>query len=205
MTPPPTVVRMSRLLLVRHGQSEWNATGRWQGQEDPPLTELGEQQAHHAALALGVVDGVFSSTLERARVTAEVISSSLGVGPVVVLEELRERHAGEWQGLTRPEIDDLYPGYLAEGRRPDGWEADDDLAARAWAALGAIASTLAGGEAVVVTHGGVIYQVERDLGAPFERIANLGGRWIESGEGGFVLGDRLELLEGAEITIPDQI
>ncbi len=205
MASPRTVVRMSRLLLVRHGQSEWNAAGRWQGQADPPLTELGMQQAAHAATALGTVDGIFASVLQRARDTAEIISSALGVGPVVIVDELMERHAGEWQGFTREEIDRSYPGYLAEGRRPPGWETDDDLSIRAWSALDAIDSILDGGEAIVVTHGGLIYRIEGDLGARFERISNLGGRWVESGPRGFVLGERIELLEGGEITIPDQI
>ncbi len=57
----------SRLLLVRHGQSEWNAAGRWQGQADPPLTDLGRAQARAAARAIGGVDAVFASDLQRAR------------------------------------------------------------------------------------------------------------------------------------------
>ena len=65
---------MIRLLLVRHGQSTWNALGRWQGQADPPLTDIGRRQAAEASAAIGAVDAIFSSTLERARVTAEIIA-----------------------------------------------------------------------------------------------------------------------------------
>src|SRR3546814_14677380 len=69
---------MTRVLLVRHGQSEWNATGRWQGQADPPLTDLGRAQAHHAARSLGVVDAIVASDLQRAADTAPIISGELG-------------------------------------------------------------------------------------------------------------------------------
>src|SRR5687767_11323336 len=96
----------TRVLLVRHGQSEWNATGRWQGQADPPLTDLGRRQARSAAAALGTVDAVFASDLQRASETALIIAGELGVGPVVVDPDLRERDAGEWSGLTRVEIEE---------------------------------------------------------------------------------------------------
>ncbi|MEO7573806.1 MAG: histidine phosphatase family protein [Acidimicrobiales bacterium] len=103
---------MTRVLLTRHGQSEWNADGRWQGQADPPLTDLGRHQAKHAARNLGVVDAIVTSDLQRASETALIISGDLGVGPVVLEPDLRERDAGEWSGLTRPEIDRDWPGYL---------------------------------------------------------------------------------------------
>lgn len=216
---------MTRLLLVRHGQSTWNAEGKWQGQADPPLTPLGRRQAAEASAAIGAVDAVFSSTLERARVTAEIISEAIGVGPVVSLPGLIERHAGEWQGLTRVEIEATYPGYLDAGHRPAGWEANESLQERAIDALERIAASVAEersgvdldgvrdgfGQAdvphvVVITHGGLVYQVEAFLGAPFEKIGNLGGRWIErTVDGGWRLGDRVDLLHGIDVTIPDQI
>src|SRR5262245_20577361 len=62
-----SVARMpTRILLVRHGQSEWNAAGRWQGQQDPPLTELGRRQARAAAETIGAIEAVFASDLQRA-------------------------------------------------------------------------------------------------------------------------------------------
>lgn len=185
--------------------------GRWQGQEDPPLTSVGRRQAAEASAAIGAVDAVFSSTLERARVTAEIISEQIGVGPVVSMPGLVERHAGEWEGLTRAEIEERYPGYLEAGDRPPRWEADDDLEERAMSALGQIVTGMAeegGGvdvDVVVVTHGGVIYQIERRFGAPFERMANLGARWIELRGADWRLGDRVDLLHGVDVTIPDQI
>jgi len=197
---------VTRLLLIRHGQSTWNAMGRWQGQEDPPLTDTGRRQAAEASAAIGAVDAVFSSTLERARVTAEIIAEFIGVGPVISLPGMVERNAGQWQGLTRAEIEEAYPGFLDAGNRPAGWEANDHLEERAVAALDQIAAAVGDGDAVVVTHGGVIYQLEDRLGAPFERLANLGARWIEISDAGrWTLGDRVDLLGGIDVTIPDQI
>ncbi len=197
---------MTRVLLVRHGQSEWNADGRWQGQADPPLTDLGRAQAHHAARALGTVDAIVCSDLVRAADTAVILSGELGVGPVVVAPDLRERPAGEWQGLTRIEIDERWPGYLDDRRRPAGWEPDDELLARATAALVRIAELVPGGEAIAVTHGGLVYVLEGSFGEPFERLPNLAGRWIEVGpDGPTRLGERVILVDPDELTVPTQL
>jgi len=196
--------KVARILLVRHGQSDWNATGRWQGQADPPLSALGERQAHHAGTAaeLATLDTVEASDLERARRTAE-----LAVAGRVELRcdvRWRERHAGVWQGLTRDEIDAGWPGFLARGARPEGWEHDDDLYARATGALMDLAHRAVGGVALVVTHGGVIRTVERRLGAPGELVPNLGARWLTVEDGALALGERTVLVDDAEITIPSQ-
>jgi len=170
---------VTRVLLVRHGQSEWNADGRWQGQADPPLTDLGRHQAIHAARNLGVVDAIVASDLQRATETALLIGNLLGVGPLVLEPGLRERDAGEWSGLTRPEIERDWPGYLdppppdrsaglpggapypspppqAERQRPPGWEPDDLLIDRVVAALGRIYELAPDGEVIAITHGGVV-------------------------------------------------
>lgn len=204
---------MARLLLVRHGQSEWNADGRWQGQADPPLSDLGRRQAQAAAAAIGAVDAIVASPLERAHRTALAISEAVGVGPVLVDDDLMERHAGEWQGLTRAQIDAQYPGYLDDTggnrRRPPGWEEDDVLLTRVLRALTRLQVDLDGADDIVVaTHGGVIYAVERHLGAPFERIENLGARWITADrDGRLTLGERLLLVDpdSVAVTTPDQI
>ena len=192
---------------MRHGQSEWNADGRWQGQADPPLTDLGRAQAHHAARSLGTVDALVASDLQRAAETAAILSAELGVGPVVVDPDLRERDAGEWSGLTRPEIDARWPGYLEDRRRPAGWEPDERLLARATDALVRIHGLVGGGgEAIAVTHGGLVYLLESQFGVPFERLPNLGGRWVEVGpDGPTRLGDRVLLVDPDELTIPSQI
>ncbi len=203
---------MARLLLVRHGQSEWNADGRWQGQADPPLSDLGRRQAQAAAAAVGAVDAVVASPLERAFLTAAAISEAVGVGPVLVEPDLMERHAGEWQGLTRAQIDEQYPGYLDDRgddrRRPPGWEDDDVLLDRVLGALDRLLGQLSGADdVVIVTHGGVIYAIERHLGAGFERIPNLGARWVTAEAGRLALGDRLLLVDpdAVAVTTPDQI
>jgi probable phosphoglycerate mutase len=194
---------VTRILVVRHGQSEWNADGRWQGQENPPLTELGRRQAVHAAQAVGAVDAIYASPLDRAFTTAQLISESIGIGPVVHLPGLMERHAGEWQGLTRDQIDVAYPGYLEAGQRPPGWEDDDQVEARVMAALADIAEQHPDGMVLAVAHAGVIFAIERTLGAAWERLANLGGRWLERRGDGWDIGERVHLL--VEETIPDQI
>ena len=194
---------MTRLLLVRHGQSEWNADGRWQGQENPPLTDIGRQQARQASRAVGAVDAVFASPLDRAAETAEIISGELGVGPLITLPGLMERHAGTWQGLTRSEIEEDFPGYLSNGQRPPGWEDDDLVRDRILLALDTIADQHPYGHALVISHAGAIFAVEGHYGAEWERMANLSGRWLERVDGAWSMGPRVHLLVNE--TIPDQI
>jgi len=195
---------MARILLVRHGQSVWNADGRWQGQADPPLSELGEEQAVAAAKAVGIVDAIYASDLERARHTAELVAAQLGAD-VVVAPNLRERGAGDWEGRTRAEIDEGWPGFLESGRRPDGYEPDDSVLERAFTALEAIAGAH-DGDVLVVTHGGVVRVVERHLGGEAEGlIPNLGGVWLEHDGERMQLGDRVVLLEESQVTRPQQL
>jgi broad specificity phosphatase PhoE len=195
----------TRLLLVRHGQSEWNADGRWQGQADPPLSDQGRLQAREAARAVGAVDAIWASDLQRAVETAAIVAEDIGVGPVTVDPDLRERDAGEFSGLTRDEIELRFPGYLADGRRPPGWESDDHLLDRASRAIHRIAAAVPGGDVLVVTHGGLIYVLEGHLGAEFARIANAEGRRFEIGSGRLRLGERILLAEPADTTVPGQI
>lgn len=193
---------MSNLLIVRHGQSEWNAVGRWQGQEDPPLSDHGQQQAFAAAAHVGTVDLIVASDLERSRITAEIIAEMIGVGPVQVDPDLRERHAGEWQGLTRPEIHERFPGWIDDGRRPDGWEPDEAVAERAYASLRRWAPV--GADILIVSHGGVIRTLETSLGQPGRRVPNLGGRTL-IGEHDFHIGEAVELIDEDLATTPSSI
>jgi broad specificity phosphatase PhoE len=196
------------MLLVRHGQSEWNAAGRWQGQADPPLTDLGRLQATAAGARIGTVDIVVASDLQRAAETASIIAAALGVGPVLVDEGLRERHAGEWQGLTKHEIERDWPGWLDARRRPPGFEATEPFHHRVSDALDRLERTHAGADMLVVSHGGVIYILEEVHGHPFERVPNLGGRHLtHHGPGqGISLGDRLVLVDDDDLaTLPQQL
>ena len=191
---------MTTFLLIRHGQSEWNAEGRWQGQADPPLSELGVHQARAAADGVGMVDAIVSSDLERAAMTAAIIAEGIGVGPVLTDERLRERHAGPWQGLTRAQINEQYPGYLDNGQRPKGYESDEAVTERAIDALEEW--RLAGDTVLVITHGGLIGALEKSLGAPWERFGNLDGRYFVLDEHGLRLGDRVALIDPDAITVP---
>ncbi len=163
---------------MRHGQSEWNALGRWQGHADPDLSALGATQARAAADALGSFDAIVASDLRRARRTAELLAAELGIGPVLTDPRLRETDAGEWQGLTRDEIDRGWPGFLDQGRRPPGFEPYDRAAERLAGALLDVGSAWPGGEVLAVSHGGVIRALRHRLGAPLERLANLAGAWF---------------------------
>ena len=193
----------ARVLLIRHGQSTWNAARRWQGQADPPLTELGERQASEAARRLGVFDLVVASDLERARRTAEVIADELGIGPVELDPQLRENHAGEWEGLTARQVEDDWPGYLDTHRRPPGFEPAEDVAARAIASLLTIARRVAGGEILAVSHGGVIRVLRRLLGAQDRQIPNLSGCWFTVHERDLDVDDEIvALIEPSDETAP---
>jgi broad specificity phosphatase PhoE len=95
---------VTTLLLVRHGETDWNREGRWQGQSDTPLNEVGRKQAARLAAELDGVDVVYSSDLARARETADILAARLGL-PVRVDRRLRERSFGRWEGKTGPEIE----------------------------------------------------------------------------------------------------
>ena len=199
---------MTKLLLVRHGQSEWNAMGRWQGKANPPLTNLGKEQALLAAKKLPDFSILASSDLVRARETAEIFARAHDKEPndIFIEPQVQERDAGEFSGLTRDEIDKKFPGYLAQQRWPSGWEPDDVLIKRLREGLGRIIASSTGSDSiVVVTHGGCIYALESLLGEEYRRISNLGGRWFELINNEFYLGERIQLLDPDEETYPDQI
>lgn len=201
-------VPATRILLLRHGQSEWNALGRWQGQADPPLSAVGRAQAVAASRSVGTVDAIVASDLVRAYDTALVIAGAIGAGPVVVEAALRERDAGEWSGLTRRQIHGSWPGYLDDGRRPPGWESDDALLARVLPALGRIAALAPGGAVLAVTHGGVVYALEAHLGLPDAgRLANVAGRTVHVDGDRVTAGERVLLVDGddAPVTVPSAI
>jgi probable phosphoglycerate mutase len=188
------------LLVVRHGQSEWNAIGRWQGHADPSLSELGRRQAAVASASIGAVDGIISSDLLRAVETAAIIAQQLGVGPVIVDERLRERDVGDWSGLTRAEIDKGWPGWLDDDRRPDGFEHTDLVLARVREAFGAIRKASPGGSLLVVTHGGVIRSLARSCGLEDVPVPHLAGITMHVKEDEHTVGERLALLDGQTVT-----
>ncbi len=192
----PTVDTVTRVLTLRHGESEWNAVGRWQGQADPPLTDAGMLQAVAASELLGTFDAVWASTLQRAAYTAAIIAEALGIGPVQVDPGLMENAFGPWQGLTVQEIEAGWPNYLAEHRRPEGAELAEEVTERALAALRRIAAEHPGGEVLVVTHAGLLRTVRRSIGADDVRFTNLGGCWFDvHADGRVTAGDVVHLID----------
>jgi len=194
---------VTRILVLRHGESEWNVRGKWQGQADPPLTDTGREQAWAAAAKLGTFDVIASSDLQRARETAEIVARGLGHEVHAVHPEFRETHVGEWEGLTHSEIDRDWPGYLADGRRPPGFEPDASIVGRFTAGLAAVAGLCPGGSALVVAHSGVIRVMRRTLSLPDPRIPNLGGCEfiLATGAGGASIdaGEVIELVNHGDI------
>jgi broad specificity phosphatase PhoE len=182
----------ARLLVTRHGESEWNAAGRWQGHADPPLTARGREQAERAARAArGLVERVVASDLQRAAETARIVGAHLAL-EVAIVAALRERDVGSWSGLTMAEVEARWPGWVSDGRRPDDAEQDEPMWERIVAGFRTAAE--ARGTALVVAHGGVISLLERRLGDPRGKVHNLEARWLEvRDDGGLALGDRIRL------------
>jgi len=147
---------LRRLVLLRHGRTAWNAERRYQGQEDPPLDEVGQAQALEAAALVAAMhpDLVVSSDLRRADQTAQKIVALTGQ-PLIHDSRLRERHLGHWQGLTRDEVQARYPGEFADwlaGRDVTrrGGESRQEVATRALKALDELAEAEL---TVLVSHG----------------------------------------------------
>ena len=186
---------MTKLLIVRHGQSEWNALGRWQGQADPPLTDVGENQAKKATKKLGLFDSIVSSPLQRAKNTASIISEITGVGPVTTEVGLIERDAGPWQGLTRIEIEKGWPGFLDSGHRPEGYESNPDLLLRIFEVLKKISKSSKYSDSIlIVSHAGIVHALENLHNQPSKKVPNLGGRWFEFVDDELIMGKRALLI-----------
>lgn len=187
---------MADLLVLRHAQSVWNAERRWQGRADPPLSDLGEEQARAAGGWIASLeqdfDGIVTSDLQRARRTAEIVAAALGIGRVEPEAALRERDVGAWTGLTADEIEARWPGAIAAWRggllsSPPGGESDAALVARVRPVLERLCARPAPA-IVVVTHGGAIRALERALGAGGSTTANMCGRWFTSARDALVAG-----------------
>lgn len=116
---------LRRLVILRHGRTEWNANRRYQGQQDPPLDEVGRAQAIEAAALVAAMrpELVISSDLRRARQTADKLTALTGLS-LLLDARLRERHLGHWQGLTRDEVAARFPEEFAD------WLAGRDVSRR---------------------------------------------------------------------------
>jgi probable phosphoglycerate mutase len=208
----------TRICLVRHGETPWNAERRIQGQIDIGLNETGQRQALAAGhwLRGANIAALYSSDLQRARLTAEAIGAALGLAPVL-FAQLRERCYGIFEGLTYAEAQARHPeGYAAfEARDADydfgTGESLRTLHARVTGKLTELAARHAGQAIAVVVHGGVLDIVNRFVrGNPLEMprdflIPNAGLNWIVAVDGTWRIeswGDTAHLEPGARDELP---
>jgi broad specificity phosphatase PhoE len=164
-------VTETTILLVRHGETDWNLERRVQGHSDRPLNATGLAQAAALVeeLADERIDAVYASDLVRALETARGVAAARGL-PVEALPELREKDFGSWEGLTDTEIRDRFPQALI-GPWGDA-ETSEELAARVLAALRRIAAAHPGGRVLVVTHGGPVRAVLRHCDVAADAVLN---------------------------------
>lgn len=186
--------RQSTLFLARHGETEWNRIGRWQGRTDIPLSDVGRAQAR--ALADRLRDRgitlVYASDLSRARETAEIAASLLGVARVELDPRLRERGFGCFEGLTREQCAEhhaeAWQRYLADRRdTPVDAEPYEEVAARVIAGLTAAAELAAeSGPILVVSHGAALRSfVHSVTGTAPPPLANTALFRVSYGSAGF--------------------
>jgi probable phosphoglycerate mutase len=167
----------TRLVLARHGETDWNAVGRWQGHADPPLNATGRAQARELADRLhdAGIEVIVSSDLARAAETAAIVAARLGL-PVVEDAELREIDVGSWSGLTRAEVAERFPEGFARwqaGAIGHDGETREALGERVEQALLRLAGQHAGRSVLAVTHGGSIRAARRiATGDPGEPVPN---------------------------------
>jgi glucosyl-3-phosphoglycerate phosphatase len=174
----------ARLVLLRHGRTEWNVTGRFQGQAEVPLDEVGREQAAVAAPLVAAFEpvAIFSSDLLRTCQTAEPLAALTGL-EVQTDKRLREIHVGSWEGLLGEEIRARDPE-LAERvwrgedvRRSPTGESPQEVADRVAEALTEIAETADDGSTIAVVTHGLAGRVGacRFVGLPFEHWRLFGG------------------------------
>ena len=150
---------MTTILLARHGETDWNREGRFQGWADPPLNATGRAQAVDLSVQLMAEElaAVYSSPLRRAYETAEVVAASRGLEPVTV-DALREVDVGSWSGLSRAEIEQRFPEQYARwldyGQGWEDGETYEQMVDRVVGALQELAEGRDGERILAVTHGG---------------------------------------------------
>jgi len=165
---------MTRLCLVRHGQTDWNLEGRYQGQSDVPLNENGQAEAKSLIEQLdgNIFSAVYSSDLIRARQTAEGIADHVGL-TVRIEPRLREINQGEWEGVLVEDIKARYEEIWSQRTedpanvRPPGGETVREVATRVYAALDDIAHIFPNGQVLIVSHGlSIATAICHDRGIP---------------------------------------
>ncbi len=141
-----------QLLVIRHGQTEWSATGKHTGRTDIPLTEQGRAEATAAARTLEgwTIDRAYTSPLVRAHETAELVAPSCGL---TLDDDLMEWDYGDYEGETTPQTRERIPGWSVWTHEIHGGESYDDVGARADRFLDRITTEVPVGNAVVFAHG----------------------------------------------------
>lgn len=171
--------------LIRHGETDWNRDHRWQGHADPPLNDEGRRQSRELAdqLALEAADALYSSDLERARETAEIVAARLSL-PIRLDPRLREVDVGEWSGLTMKEVEERYPeGARRRAEGGTGWtdgEPREAMERRVLEVLNEIAAAHPGQTVLVVTHGGALRAVWSACGEPRDPSPRFGNCSVEA-------------------------
>jgi len=162
---------MTEILLVRHGETDWNLESRVQGHTDRPLNATGLEQARALAdlLARAPLVAIYASDLVRARDTAVIVAEAHGLD-VKLDSDLREKNFGSWEGLTDVEILRRFPDAV-RGRWGDG-ETTEAVAERATAAIDRIRALHTAGPVLVVSHGGPLRAILAHLGVEHEPIGN---------------------------------
>ncbi|WP_223690557.1 histidine phosphatase family protein [Leifsonia poae] len=152
---------MTRISLVRHGQTDWNLAKRIQGSSDIPLNETGRNQAETTGLALarGRYDALYASPLSRAAETASIIGRHTGLGDPMPLPAVAERRYGEAEGMTGAEILARWP----EDTPVPGRESRQSVVDRALPALLELGERHPDESIIVVSHGGVIGSLVRHV------------------------------------------
>ena len=173
-------MKETSIYFLRHGVTDWNLEGRWQGQTDVPLNGDGIAQAEAVAERLAAIgfDRIYSSDLDRALTTARSVESRQVGAELVVTESWRERFAGVFEGLTSAEISVKYPDAYAEmmaGRmEPPEGESFAEFSRRIDRELGRITREHEGETILVVSHGGAIRGMGHvTLGVPQEKVWSL--------------------------------
>jgi probable phosphoglycerate mutase len=169
--------------VVRHGQSTWNRQRRWAGHADPPLTDLGRQQAKEVCASLEMFRfvSITSSGLSRARETARIIADELNLKLLDPVLDMNERHYGDISGLTSEEIGAKYPEFLKawrEGKPTEipGGEPWQEFHSRILLGLRYLSSLP--GNNLIVAHMGVLRAIEINQGWKQTPHDNLSGVWI---------------------------
>lgn len=150
---------MTIIFVIRHGETDWNILGRYQGQADPPLNSRGTQQAYQLAdqLTQENINILYTSPLARAKETALILSQALGI-QTREDPRLMEIHQGDWQTRLRSEIEDLYPDLFQKWQddpwqvTPPGGEHLQEVQRRVNSALDDISRSHNGERIGIVTH-----------------------------------------------------